>query len=156
MIYYRSHQGSRNLSVGTVRLLSMVGLLAYPAGALVAGLGPNTLANSLAGYALIVIAFITFGALIGSSLQRIVAEDAKVLDEFELRLRGRALSASYAGFSALVLLAIMYAAFASDKGAWFPHSYVEFSGLFWGVFVYASLLPTAILSWMVDRNFIGD
>ena len=105
------------------------------------------------GYSLILLALMAYVPLIGTSLQRIVGEETKLLDEYELRLHGRALSLSYATFTGLALLAILYAAIASDKGGWFPDSYEDFNGVFWGVFLYASVLPTAILSWIVEPSF---
>jgi hypothetical protein len=156
MIFYRSNQGPRDLSLHMVRTFSGVSLLSYPAGALTLALGPDTAGTSVIGYGLILLALVSYAPLIGSSIQRIVGEEVKVLDEFELRLRGRALSLSYATFTVLVLLGVMYAAIASDKGGWFPNSYEEFNGIFWGVFLYASVLPTAILSWIVDASFFGE
>lgn len=156
MIFYRSNDGTRDLSVRIVRTCSAVSLIAYPAGALLLALGPETVSASVVGYGLIVLALFTFVPLVGSSLQRIVAEEVKALDEFELRLRGRALGLAYAAFTALALVCVMYAAVASDKGGWFPDSYEEFNGIFWGIFLYASVLPTAILSWIVDASFYGE
>lgn len=156
MIYYRSQHNPRDRSTETVRTLSAASLVAYPAGALLLALGPDTLATSLAGYGLILIALFAYAPLIGSSIQRIVGEDAKLLDEYELRLRGRALSASYATFTALALALVMYAAIASDAGFWFPATYEQYNGVFWGIFLYASVLPTALLSWMVEPNFTRD
>jgi hypothetical protein len=108
------------------------------------------------GYGLILLALCAYAPLIGTSLQRIVGEETKLLDEYELRLRGRALSASYTAFSVLVLLLVVYAAVASDTGLWVPTSYDAFNGLFWGVFLYASVLPTALLSWMVEPTFTAE
>jgi hypothetical protein len=56
----------------------------------------------------------------------------------------------------LALLLVVYAAIASDNGLWVPATYEAFNGLFWGVFLYASVLPTALLSWMVEPNFAGE
>jgi hypothetical protein len=131
-------------------------LIAYPFGALLLANGPETLATKLVGYGLILLALVAYAPLIGTSLQRIVGEEPKLLDEYELRLRGRALSGSYAALSALALLLIIYAAIASDTGLWVPSSYEAFNGLFWGVFLYASVLPTAVLSWMVEPSFGGE
>ena len=153
MIYYRALQRSRDLSIDAVRLLSATSLAAYPAGALLLALGPPSLGRAVGGYGLILLALIAFAPLIGSSVQRIVGEDTKVLDEYELRLRGRALSVCYAAFTALALLLVAYAAIASDRGLWLPASYDQFSAVFWGIFLYASVLPTALLSWMVERSF---
>ena len=153
MLYYRSRQSPRDLPVTSARTFSLLSLLAYPAGALMLAAGPDTLAMSLAGYALVLVALISSAPLIGSSLQRVVGEEVKVLDEFELRLRGRAMGVAYAVFTGLTLLLVLYAAIASDKGGWFPKSYGEFNGLFWGVFLYAVVLPIAALSWMVEPTF---
>jgi hypothetical protein len=153
MIFYRSNQGPRDLTLHMVRIFSTLSLLAYPAGALTLALGPDTAATSIAGYGLILLALVSYAPLIGSSIQRIVGEEVKMLDEYELRLRGRALSLSYATFTGLAMLAVLYAAIASDKGAWFPDSYEDFNGVFWGIFLYASVLPTAILSWIVEPSF---
>jgi hypothetical protein len=88
-----------------------------------------------------------------SSIQRIVGEEVKALDEFELRLRGRAMGLAYAIFTGLALVSVLYSAIAADKGFWFPSTYDEFNGVFWGVFLYAAVLPAAILSWLVDQSF---
>lgn len=154
MIYYRSGGGSRDMSIGACRTLSLLSLLAYPAGALLLALGDNTLPEVIGGYGLIVIALICATPLLGSSLQRIVAEEPKQLDEYELQLRSKAMYAAYAGFTLLALLAVIYAAIASDKGGWVPSSYDEFNGLFWGIILYAAVLPAALLSWQVDSSFV--
>jgi MFS family permease len=153
MIYLRGRQGPREQSVGMVRICTAASLIAYPFGALILALGPDTLATMLVGYGLILVALVTYAPLIGTSLQRVVGEETKLLDEYELRLRGRALSASYAIFSGLALLLVIYAAIATDNGLWVPRTYEAFNGLFWGVFLYASVLPTAVLSWMVEPSF---
>lgn len=153
MLYLRSQRGPQDRSAAMTRTLSMASLIAYPCGALVLALGPDSLATAIGGYGLILLALIAYAPLISTTLQRIVGEDAKLLDEYELRLRGRALSASYFTFSVLALLLVVYAAIASDKGFWFPTTYEAFNGLFWGVFLYSSVLPVAVLSWMVEPNF---
>jgi hypothetical protein len=156
MIYYRSDRGSRDLSVEAVRIATATSLTAYPAGALLLALGPDGLGTTLAGYGLILLSLVAYAPLIGSSVQRIVGEDAKLLDEYELRLRGRALGASYAAFTVFTLLLVLYAAIATDKGVWFPTTFEQFNGVFWGIFLCASVLPTAILSWVVDPSFTRD
>lgn len=156
MLYMRAANGPRDRSVAMVRTCTAASLLAYPGGALLLALGPDTLAMKLMGYGLILLALCAYAPLIGTSLQRIVGEETKLLDEYELRLRGRALSASYTALSVLVLLLVVYAAIASDKGLWVPTSYDAFNGLFWGVFLYASVLPTALLSWMVEPTFTAE
>ena len=149
MLYLRSQRGPQDRSVAMARILSATSLIAYPFGALVLTLGPDSLATVISGYALIVLALITYAPLISTTLQRIVGENAKLLDEYELRLRGRALSAAYVTFSVLVL----YAAIATDKGFWVPTTYESFNGLFWGVYLYSAVLPVAVLSWIVELDF---
>jgi hypothetical protein len=139
-----------------IRVCTAASLIAYPCGALLLALGPDTLATKLVGYSLILLALVAYAPLIGTSLQRIVGEETKLLDEYELRLRGRALGSSYAALSAIVLLLVIYAAIGTDKGLWVPSTYEAFNGLFWGVFLYASVLPTAMLSWMVEPSFGGE
>ena len=156
MIYMRSAHGPRERSVAMARMCTATSLIAYPCGTLLLALGPDTLATKLVGYGLILLALVAYAPLIGTSLQRIVGEETKLLDEYELRLRGSALSASYTALSVLALMLVIYAAFATDKGLWVPSSYEAFNGLFWGVFLYASVLPTALLSWMVEPTFTGE
>ena len=156
MIFYRSNSGATDRSVRFVRSASTVALVAYPAGALTLALGPDSLANSVIGYGLILISLICVALLSGSSAQRIVAEETKQLDEFELQLRYRAIGTAYTIMSVLALCGVIYAAIASDKGGWVPTSFDEYNGLFWGVFLYAFTLPTACLAWRLDRSTEQD
>lgn len=156
MIYYRNAQTPpRDLPVRSVRLLSLCALGAYPAGGLVLVLAPSTLATVTAGYALIVAAVACIFPLLSSSMQRIVGEEVGMLDEYELKLRSKAMNLAYSLFSGFVLLTTIYAALASDFGLWVPDSYDDFNGLFWGAFIYAVVLPVAVLGWLVDDSF-GD
>lgn len=156
MLFYRSNRGTRDLPLQMVRTCSAVSLLSYPTGALTLALGPDGPGTSILGYGLILLAVISFAPLTGSSIQRIVGEEVRLLDEFELRLRGRAMGLAHASFTALAMLGVMYAAIAGDTGGWLPESYEDFNGVFWGIFLYASVLPTAILSWIVDASFYGN
>jgi len=154
MIYARSNRNPRGLelSARVARTASTVALIAYPVGALTLRFAPDTLASSAIGYGLILLALMMTALLSGSSIQRIASEQASELDEFELAQRNRALGFSYACFSALTLLAILYAGIASDTGGWVPSTYDEFNGLFWGVFLYATVLPSAFLAWTSGRD----
>jgi hypothetical protein len=156
MIYYRTEKPRREVSIATIRIATASSLIAYPAGAMWLARGPDALMTSVTGYGLILLALLAYVPLAGSSLQRIVGENPKLLDEYELRLRGRAMSASYATFTGLVLLLTIYAAIASDKNFWVPVTYEQFNGLFWGLFLYASVLPTGLLSWMVEPDFTRE
>ena len=152
MIFTRSSDKASDRSVWFVRAASTASLILYPAGALTLALGPDTLGTSVAGYGMILGALIAFASIAGSSLQRVVAEETKQLDEYELQLRHRTISNAYVVMTVLTLLAVLYAAIATDKGGWVPRSYDEFNGLFWGVFLYASALPTFCLAWRLDPS----
>ena len=149
MLYYRSTNGGRDISLAAMRTLTSGALASYPAGALILAWGDG-LASAIAGYGLILLSLICVAAIMGASLQRIVGEEPQRLDEYELKLRARAMSGAYTGLSTLVLLAIIYFAVGSDAGLWVPATYEEFNGFFWGAFLYASVLPSAFLSWQVD------
>lgn len=152
MIFYRSNHGAADHSARFVRVASTLALLAYPAGALTLALVADGLARTIIGYGLILASLICVAMLAGSSTQRIVAEEARLLDEYELQLRYRAMSAAYTLMSVLILCGVIYAAVASDKGGWVPNSYDGYNGLFWGVFLYGFTLPTACLAWQVDAG----
>lgn len=149
MLYYRSKHPPRNLRVPTVRLIAAGALLAYPVGALMLRFG-ETLVTSLAGFGLITFALVALVVLMTCSIQRIVAEDPALLDEYELRLRARAVSSAFTALSALFLIATIYLAIAADLGAWVPSTYEDFNGAFWGIFLWATLLPTLCLSFQLD------
>jgi hypothetical protein len=153
MIYARSTTNPRGLELSTsaARSVSTTALIAYPAGALILRFGPDTLAGSLMGYGMILVAVVMAALLSGSTVQRIAAEEPAKLDEFELALRAKALGFSYACLSALVLASLFYAGVAVDAGGWVPTAYDEFNGLFWGVFLYANVLPSAVIAWKLGN-----
>jgi hypothetical protein len=156
MLFYRSSGSPREVSLPAVRTLSTVSLLAYPAGALTLTLASESPAASAAGYGLVLLSIAAYLLLIGSWVHRIVGEDAKMLDERELRLRGRALSRSYVVFTSVVLLSLLYAGLATDLGGWVPRSFEEFNGIFFGVVLSAAVLPIAVLSWIVQPAPAGN
>lgn len=149
MIFYRSDSGGRDLGLGAMRGLTLGSLIAYPVGALTVSWGDGA-ATAIAGYGLVLVSLICVMAVTGTSLQRIVGEQPDRLDEYELKLRARAMSGAYAGLSTLVLTGVIYFAIGTDKGLWVPDSYEEFNGLFWGAFLYTTMLPSALLAWQVD------
>lgn len=151
MLYYRSRRGGTAITRGAARVISLAALALYPAGALIADLGSSPLVRA-GGFVLVTASFFCVLALMGSSLQRIVGEEVGRLDEYEVKLRSRAVGAAYSCLTALILIAILYCALAVDHGAWVPRTYGEFSGLFWGAFLYASVLPSAFLAWQIDAN----
>ena len=113
MLFYRTSAAAGLISVDATRIFSAAALVAYPIGAIIIRSSSGGWMG-LSGYGLILGAFICLAFLIKSSLQRIVAEVPSELDEFELSLRSRAMNLSYATFTALTLLGVVYAAIASD------------------------------------------
>jgi hypothetical protein len=79
-----------------------------------------------------------------------------MLDEPELRLRGRALSRSYVVFTSIVLLSLLYAGLAIDLGGWVPRSFEEYNGILFGVVLNAAVLPISVLSWIVQPVQAGN
>lgn len=148
MIFYRSIENSTGTArpLSTLRALVVTALAAYPAGALLRALGPDTLVVQGGGFLLILVSLIAVAMLVGSRVSRLTGEERARLDEYELTLRAGALENAYQAFSALALLSVIYLAIASDNGLWTPNGYEQWNGVFWGIFLYASVLPTAVLA----------
>lgn len=148
MLFYRSlrNPSGSARSLRSIRALAAMTLIAYPAGALLRAVGPDTLAVQGGGLLLIVVSLAGLALLAGTRLNRITGEELPRLDEYERNLRASAMETAFQLFAGLVLLGIIYLAVASDKGWWLPHGYEQWSGLFWGVFIYASVLPTTVLA----------
>lgn len=150
MLYFRSNRSPREISLTTARFLSFVSLLSYPAGALTLTFASGTTAANVVGYGLVLLSVASYVLLIGSSIHRIVGEDVRALEESELRLRGQALSRSYAAFTMLTMLAVLYGGLAIDLGGWVPRSFEEYNGIFFGLVLMTAVLPIALLSWSVE------
>lgn len=151
MIFYAGKKGlGEPISLRKVRILVTTALVAYPTGAMIQALATTKIPGRAVGFALVVVAIFAAAGVIGTSIQRIVGERVQLLDEFELKLRQRAMSKAYAAFTVLVLAATMYAGIAHDAGWWLPAGDDAYNGLFWGAFLYAALLPTFFLVW--DRQ----
>ena len=151
MLYYRSRKGGWNASRRVARVLTTGALGLYPAGAFLVKFAADRVVEA-GGYVLIIASLACVTLIVSSSLQRIVGEQVWKLDEYEAKLRSRAVGAAYSCMAAIVLLVIIYCAVAADKGAWLPSTYDEFNGLFWGAFLYASILPSAFLAWQIDEG----
>jgi len=154
MFYYRSKNDphtARPISVRAARIFSAAALVSYPVGALLFGLSA-TLPAKIAGAALLVTALICAASLASTSVQRIVGEQPQYLDEFELQLRLKAMQSAYGAFTLLALLICLYSAIASDAGLWYPRDYEGYNGLFWGIFLYAWVLPTALVAFRMDAD----
>ena len=156
MIFYRSlnNPSGKSRSLGSIQLLVLAALAAYPAGALLRTFGPDRLATQVVGFGLILLSLVAFAALAGTRLNRLTGEERGRLDEYERNLRAGALETSYQLLSALSLLAVIYLAIGSDAGWWIPSGYEQWNGVFWGLFLWVSVLPTAVLAFRLrgDEN----
>lgn len=154
MMFYRSlnNPAGTARSIASVRWLVLTALAAYPAGALLRAFGPDQLATEVLGFGLILVSLVAYAALAGTRLTRLTGEERGKLDEYERNLRAGALETSYQLFSALALLFVIYLAIASDNGWWIPNGYEQWNGLFWGVFLWASVLPTAVLAFRLGED----
>lgn len=148
MIYYRATP-AKPVSVPAVRAFATAALIAYPAGALLRVFSASHLTDLL-GLGLIVGSLFCVLAIVSSPVQRIVGEQLDQLDEYELKLRAKAIRDAFGTFVVLVLIAIIYAAMATEAGWWTPRTYGHFDGLFWGAYLYSSVLPGALLAWRLD------
>ncbi|MEQ8404626.1 MAG: hypothetical protein RKE49_05975 [Oceanicaulis sp.] len=160
MSFYYRKAGGKPWVVrrGAMRLLTATALLAYPAGCLTLLLAPDTTpepsltGGEIAGFGLFLLAIASFAVIAPSSFQRIVAEEAKHLDEFEMDLRRRANAMAYQIFTALTLLGLIYLGIASDSEAriafWTPSTFDHWNAIIWGAILYAFVLPTAVLAWV--------
>ena len=167
--FYRgSGRKSPIYSRSLMRLLTSVALLAYPIGCVVRVLytDPDRQAElfvgDMAGLALIILAFIAFIMIAPSNLQRIVGDEKKNLDEFELDLRRRANGFAYQAFASLALIGVFYMSVAVDDnrlsalGLWTPASYEAWNAIMWGGLLYAFTLPTAYLAWFGPSPIMED
>ena len=72
------------------------------------------------------------------------------LDERQVKARDNAYRLSYALFSSLAALGILYWYLATDAkklGLWLPSTSNELNAVFWGVWLLMVSLPTAVLAW---------
>lgn len=153
MLYYRSKTPykARPISRGAARIACVLALACYPPGAYLMGMSGHSPAK-VAGMALVLIALFSAAFLVNTSVQRIVGEQPRFLDEFEMQLRLRSVQSAYGTITLIALLAVIYFAIASDTRLWVPRSYDGYNGLFWGVFLYAWVLPTAFVAWRLDES----
>lgn len=153
MLYFRSRtpHKARPISRTSARWTTSLALICYPPGAYLLGLGTN-LSAKVAGAVLLLTALFCAAYLVNSSVQRVVGEQPHFLDEFEMQLRLRAMESAYGTITLIGLLAVMYFAIASETSLWVPRTYQGYNGLFWGVFLYSWILPTAFVAWRMDPD----
>lgn len=158
--YYRGPKDSAPArSRWAIGLATLTTLFAYPAGCIVLLVVHDTTpeadlaAVEIAGFGLILLAFIGFAFTLPSWFQRVVGEERGRLDEFEMALRRKAYAFSYIAFAGTMLIGAIYMALGADADGsglitlWVPSTYDHWNAIFWGVFIYAAVLPTAYLAW---------
>lgn len=93
--------------------------------------------------------------LIGLAIRRVgrvgkaIADDTDArLDERQLALRNSAYTDAYRLVSGCIVLGCIAIAIGSDlKQPWVPSGYEEWNAIVWGLFIYLTSLPSAILAW---------
>lgn len=158
MIFYRSlnNPAGKPRPVRTMRLLTAGIPAAYAAGALLREFGPDRWPVQLAGLLLCLLSIIGLAQLAGSRLNRVVGEVPGRLDEYERTLRAEAMETAYALFAVLVLAGIIYNALGHSFGWWVPTSHDQWNGIFWGYFLTASVLPSAVLAFRLPADEDGE
>lgn len=165
MFYYRKSESQAQMSPWVMRGLTGFVLLAYPAGAILQLVMPDTTPEpgltlgEIAGFGLILLALLAFAFIAPSSLQRIIGEQTEKLDEFELEMRRRANAMAYQIFTVLTLLGLLYFGIASDSqrlNLWMPSSFDHWIAIIWGTILFAFVLPTAVLAWIAPAPVLED
>jgi hypothetical protein len=151
----------RSLSPAQARGLVIALYAFYPIGC-VLRLVPETADGAIAlntlGLGLVLTAFVAFGLLSGSSLQRQAQEDEPRLDEREVAQRNRAAYQAHFVFSGAALMGLIYLALREDLSAsgkltlWAPTTGDHWSAVFWGSAMLALTLPAAILAFQTSRE----
>lgn len=136
-----------SLRTATLRWLTLVALIGYPVGALLAALNAEGSLPAILGSLVAPICALAGLIVLMSRTQRITQAKEAELDEFELQLRHRAMGKAYGILTIVVLTGTFYLQMAPDWGSWMPHTEPHWRGIFWGIILYAALLPTATLVW---------
>lgn len=160
MFFFRgkTHKSAHRSNV-TMRVATAVALVGYPAGAMIHLLFPDVTPEAgltggeIAGFALMGLSLLAFCVIAPSNLQRIVGEERKHLDEFEMDLRRKSYTFGYWVLCSLVALFAIYMALGADSDGdgmftlWMPSTYDHWNAIFWGAMLYAVVLPTTYLAW---------
>jgi cytochrome bd-type quinol oxidase subunit 1 len=156
MPFFRpSARSPEGLSVRAVRILASLALAGAPAAIVIRALGPGTTDGSpheIASLVVMIVSVLAAACVFGSRLQRITAEKARGLDEMELQLRHNALATSYFALAIIVMLGALYAQIAAMAQLWLPRNRSDWYPVFVCIFLYALLLPTAVLAWRMKAE----
>lgn len=132
----------------TLRVMTAFALIAYPVGAILrVTFGPHHFVGAIVGNLLTFAAIMMMFATLTSTLNVLVAANAKTLDEYQLKLRYLALSHAYFVLFCLLILAFTYLYFAFEFGLWTPQSTDAWQAIAMGFILAAMLLPVTLLVW---------
>ena len=94
------------------------------------------------------VCILAMGSLMMPQLLGVSDGSEKMLDERQLKLRNQTYLNAYRVLGTLVMLTALYAYIAADSGTWWlPKSSLELQAVFWGIWLVALTLPTAIAAW---------
>jgi len=90
-----------------------------------------------------------FGIFRVGRVGKAIADDLDSrLDERQIALRNSAYLDSYRIVSGIVILGVIWIAIGTDLGYWWiPTTWHEWNAIVWGLFIYLTSLPSAILAW---------
>jgi MFS family permease len=140
----------------TLRAMCVTALIAYPAGALIRVASPDWPPADVLGLLLVLVSFVCAFTVMQSRVSRITAEEVAELDEYERSLRNGAVTAAYGGLAGIVATVLFYCNLASDFGWWLPAGDDHWSGVFWGFFLIANILPATILAFRLQPGDLGE
>jgi hypothetical protein len=92
-------------------------------------------------------AILAMGMLLMPQLLGVSEGADEQLDERQIALRNRTYLNAYRVLGALVVLSALYYMLAQGGGWWLPRSDLETQAFFWGSWLIALTLPTAITAW---------
>lgn len=139
---------SIDMSAATLRKLTVVALIAYPAGALLrVQFGVDHVAGAVLGNLLTLGALVIGLVMFGTRFYQDVAADEGPLDEYQRSLRHVAMASAYRILSSLALALLSYLYFALEFGLWLPVSSEAWQKLAVGLGLLVMVLPTAMLVW---------
>ncbi len=158
MLFIQSAKGETpTRSTALMRIATITALAGYPLGAVIHLLFPDATpepgltAGEIAGFGFMILSLLAFCVIVPSHLQRIVGDEAKNLDEFEMDLRRKSYAFGYWVMCTLVVLFAIYMALGVDSDnvltLWVPSTYDHWNAIFWGAMLYAVVLPTTYLAW---------
>ena len=148
-----------DMSTATMRKLTGVALVAYPAGAFLSlEADVRELSQSLVGTFLMAGALLTAAALSSTHIYKDIAGKIEPLGEYERSQRQGALARSYKVLSAIVIVALLYGYTAVLFDLWFPREPDDWQVLCMGFGSLIMILPTVVVIWTgeIDNDELAE